>query len=139
MPENSSQPLKSAGDQTHSSRLWVRRRADAVILVALFITSISLHVATAARTVTFSDAGDYLMAIKLVGNCHGPGYPLFVMSGKVFAWIFPFGSLPFRVSVFSGLLASLSGCLIYWAVCRMTRSRTGGAVAALAFLFSYTF
>jgi len=139
MPENSSQPLKAADDLTHVTRSWARRRADAVVLVTLFITSISLHVATAARTITFSDAGDYLMAIKTVGNCHGPGYPLFVMSAKVFSWIFPFGSFPFRVSVFSGLLASLSGCLIYWAVFRMTRSRIGGTVAALAFLFSYTF
>src|SRR5659263_464819 len=94
MPENSSQPLKAAGDLTHVTRSWARRRADAVVLVTLFITSISLHVATAARTITFSDAGDYLMAIKTVGNCHGPGYPLFVMSAKVFSWIFPFGSFP---------------------------------------------
>ena len=119
--------------------LWVRRRADAVMLALLFVTGLALHVSAAARTVTFSDSGDFLMAIKTVGNCHGPGYPLYIMSAKVFSWIFPVGSLAFRVSVFSGLLASLSGCLIYWAVYRMTRSRVGGTVAALAFVFSYTY
>ena len=139
MPENGSKPLKSTDDFTHVAGLWARRRVDAVMLTLLFITSITLHVATAARTITFSDAGDFLMAIKTVGNCHGPGYPLFIMSAKMFSWIFPVGSFAFRVSVFSGLLASLSGCLIYWAVYRMTRSRIGGTVAALAFLFSYTF
>ncbi|MHB8896501.1 MAG: protein O-mannosyl-transferase family, partial [Candidatus Geothermincolia bacterium] len=117
----------------------LRRRPDAAIIASLFLSSFILHAATAARAVTFSDAGDFLMAIAGVGNCHGPGYPLFIMTSKIFSWIVPFGSLAFRVSLLSGIFASMAGCLIYWAVFRMTRSRIGGAVAAVAFLFSYTF
>ncbi len=105
----------------------------------IFASSLTLHVMTAARTVTFSDSGDFLMAISTVGNCHGPGYPLYLMSAKIFSWIFPVGSLAFRVSVFSGLFASLAACLTYWIVLRMTRSRVGGVAAALALSFSYTF
>lgn len=115
------------------------RRADALALAILFSGSMVLHVATSARTVTFSDSGDFLMAIATVGNCHGPGYPLFIMTSKLFSWIFPFGSLAFRVSVLSGLFASLSACLIYWIALRMTKSRVGGLAAAIAFTFSYTF
>jgi len=117
----------------------VRRNHDVAILVLLFLSSFALHVMTAARTVTFSDSGDFLMAISTVGNCHCPGYPLFIMSAKVFSWIFPAGSLAFRVSALSGIFASLTACLIYWVVYRMTHSRIGGVVSGVAYAFSYTF
>ena len=120
-----------------AARLW--KEPDAPIIATLFTSSLVLHVLTSARTVTFSDSGDFLMAIAGTGNCHGPGYPLFLMSSKLFSWMLPVGSLAFRTSVLSGLFASLAGCLIYRAVFGMTRSRIGGAVAAIAFLFSYTF
>ncbi len=119
------------------ARLW--KKPDTFIVTAIFLSSLVLHVLTSARTVTFSDSGDFLMAIAGTGNCHGPGYPLFIIVSKLFSRVFPVGSLAFRVSVLSGLFASLAGCLIYLSVFRMTRSRIGGAVAAAAFLFSYTF
>ena len=117
----------------------IRRRQDAVILSSLFLSSFLLHAFTAARTVTFSDSGDFLMAVACLGNCHAPGYPLFLISAKVFSWIVPIGSLAFRVSLMSGLFASLTACLIYWIVFRMARSRIGGIVAGIAFAFSFTF
>jgi hypothetical protein len=120
--------------------LWrqVRQHPDVTIIVTLFVATLTVHAVTAAHTVTFSDSGDFLMAVKTIGNCHGPGYPLFLMTARLFAWMFPFGSLAFRVSFLSGIFASLAACLIYWAVFRMSRSRVGGLVAAIAFAFSFT-
>ena len=79
------------------------------------------------------------MSISTVGNCHGPGYPLYLMTAKMFSLLVPFGSLAFRVSLYSGIMASITTCLIYWIVYRMSLSRLGGAVGALAYCFSYTF
>ena len=109
------------------------------MMPALFLLSFLLHALTAARTVTFSDSGDFLMAISTVGNCHGPGYPLYLMTVKMFSLLFPFSSLAFRVSLYSGIMASITTCLIYWIVYRMSLSRLGGAVGALAYCFSFTF
>ena len=116
-----------------------RRHADIILLLLIFALVFTIHLFTAARTVTFSDSGDFLMGIKTVGNIHGPGYPLYLMTVKLFSWLFPFGTLAFRASVYSGLFATLTGCLIYWILVRMTRSRAGAAVGALAYSFSYTF
>lgn len=77
----------------------VRSRPDIVMMPALFLLSFLLHALTAARTVTFSDSGDFLMAISTVGNCHGPGYPLYLMTAKMFSLLVPFDSLAFRVSL----------------------------------------
>lgn len=79
------------------------------------------------------------MGITAVGNVHGPGYPLYLMTAKLFSWLVPFGSLAFRVSLYSALFASLTVCLVYWVVFRMTGGRLAGALAALAYGFSYTF
>lgn len=117
----------------------LKRKPDTVILSGLFAVTMAFHLTTAARAVTFSDAGDFLMGVALVGNIHGPGYPTYLMSAKLFSLVFPFGSLPFRMSVYSGVFAALTTCLLYWIVARMTRSRAGGAVAGLAFAFSYTY
>lgn len=115
------------------------RSPDAVILIGLFLASLTLHMLTSARTVTFSDSGDFLMALHTVGNCHGPGYPLYLMTAKLFTLAFPFGSLAFRASLYSGIFASFTSCLIYWIVLKISKSRTGGILAAAAFCFSYTF
>lgn len=112
---------------------------DALIIGSIFILTLVFHIVTAARTVTFSDSGDFLMALSTVGNCHGPGYPLYLLTCKIFTLVFPFGSLAFRASLYSSLFASLCACLLYWIVVRLTRSRIGGAVAALVFAFSFTF
>ena len=121
--------------------VWTRicKSPDALIMVILFLSTLSIHLVTAARTVTFSDSGDFLMAISSVGNSHGPGYPLYLMIARVFSWIFPFGSLAFRVSALSGIFSAVATCLIFWAVFKMTHSRIGGVAAGLAFAFSYSF
>ncbi|HEY5530489.1 MAG TPA: DUF2723 domain-containing protein [Candidatus Anoxymicrobiaceae bacterium] len=130
-----------SAEASRAAWLFGRQRAnrDAAVLAALFVATFSMNILTAAHTVTFSDSGDFLMAISTVGNVHGPGYPLYAMSAKVFTLLLPFGSLAFRVSVFSGLFAALTVCLIYWILRQMTRSRIAGVVAGLAFAFSYTF
>ena len=117
----------------------LRGNRHAAILGLLFVTSFVVHATAAARTVTFSDSGDFLMGIKAMGNVHGPGYPLYLMTAKLFSWLVPFGSLAFRVSLYTGLLASVTACLVYWIVYRLTHSRIGGVAAGLAFAFSYTF
>lgn len=139
MSNEHSQALSADRPDSETLIQRIGRKPDALIISSLFLASLLVHALTAARAVTFSDSGDFLMAIAGIGNCHGPGYPLFIMTAKVFSWLVPVGSLAFRVSLLSGLFASLAGCLIYWAIFKMTRSRIGGAVAAIVFLFSYTF
>ena len=139
MPNEPEMIHRSLRDRTASLPARIKSSPHAAILASMFLGSFVLHVVTAARTVTFSDSGDFLMAIGTVGNCHGPGYPLYLMAAKLFSGVVPLGSLAFRVSLMSGLFASLTICLMYWIVFRLTRSRIGGVVAGVAFAFSYTF
>ncbi len=127
----------AARDRGFLQRL--QRKPDLVALPLLFALTFSLNVSAAARTVTFSDSGDFLMGIWSVGNIHGPGYPLYLMTAKVFGWLLPFGSPALKASIYSGLFSALTACLLYWIVYRLTSSRLSGAVAGLAYAFSFTF
>ncbi len=136
---NSMQNETASADSAPRFLVRLKNNTDFLALAFLFILPFALHVFTAARTVTFSDAGDFLMGIATVGNIHGPGYPLYLMTAKLFSWMVPFGSLAFRASLYSAVFASLTTCLIYWIIFRMSHSRVSGAVAGLAYAFSYTF
>lgn len=117
----------------------LERRKDPLALALLFLVTMAVYVPALARTVTFSDAGDFLMGLESVGNVHGPGYPLYLMTCKLFSWLIPFGSLAFRASLYSALFASLTVCLIYLVVHRMAGVRSAAVLAGLAYAFSYTF
>lgn len=114
-------------------------RRDILALVSLFVVSMAAHLPALARTVTFSDAGDFLMGIQAVGNVHGPGYPLYLITCKLFSLLVPIGTLAFRASLYSALFASLTVCVVYLVVRRMTRVRSAAVLAGLAYAFSYTF
>jgi len=65
--------------------------------------------ATLAPSVTFSDSGEFLTAAVSLGSAHSPGYPLFLMYAKPFAWL-PFGNIAFRINMATAFSASLA-CL----------------------------
>lgn len=119
--------------------LQLRTNTDFLVFSSLFIITFALHATTAARAVTFSDSGDFLLGLTTVGNIHGPGYPLYLMTAKLFSWIVPLGTLAFRASLYSAVFASLTTCLVYWIVHRVTRNRISGVAAGLAYAFSFTF
>ncbi len=121
------------------ARVRLTDRPDSLIIAAIFVICFILRITTSARTVTSCDAGDFLSALVTTGNCHGPGYPLYLMSLKVFVSLFPFGSIPFRVSIYSSFFASVTCCLLYAILLRISKSRLSGIAASLAFSFSYTF
>lgn len=123
----------------HFPRVFAVKHPDSPLIFFLFTLFFLIRVATSARTITPCDAGDFLSALVTAGNCHSPGYPLYLMTARVFIFLFPFGSIPFRASIYSALFASITCCLVYLIVFRITKSRFGGLVASISFSFSYTF
>ncbi len=91
------------------------------------------------------DGGDLAAAVHLLGIPHPPGYPTYVLLARAFTRL-PFGSLAFRMNLFSALSASLAVGLIYLAARRLLRSNAAtpaestllAGVAALSLAFSPT-
>jgi len=85
-------------------------------LVVLFVFPFSIYLSTLAPTITWrndgADGGDLITAAYTLGIAHPPGYPTFVMLGKLFT-LLPFGDVAYRVNLMSAFLASVTVVLVY--------------------------
>ncbi|MBI5325351.1 MAG: DUF2723 domain-containing protein [Ignavibacteriae bacterium] len=122
-------------------------------IVAFLITLITLLI-TVQPTVPFWDCGEFSAASIWQQVPHPPGAPLFLMIGKVFHTIIPFGDQGWRIN----LVSVFSGAFTIWflylitvkAIVYMRKEKTGtlseslaiyasAFVGAVAFGFSDTF
>ena len=62
--------------------------------------------------VSFGDSSEIIISAYKFQAAHPPGYPLFIIIGKLFTFI-PIGTIPFRMSLASSLISALSVFYIY--------------------------
>ncbi|MFL6570943.1 MAG: DUF2723 domain-containing protein, partial [Burkholderiales bacterium] len=117
------QPTSRAG--------WVHA---GLVAAALF----ALYAATAPRTVALEDDGLFILASYYLGGAHPPGYPLFVLIGKLFT-LLPIGSVAYRVHLASAFFGAVS-CGILWLCARaLLGHRVPAYLAAFGFGVSPVF
>jgi hypothetical protein len=105
-----------------------------LVALALF----ALYAATAPRTVALEDDGLFVMGAYYLGIGHPPGYPLFMMIGKLFTFL-PFGSVAYRVHLASALFGALT-CGVLWLCARtLIEGRLPAYLAALGLGLSPVF
>lgn len=101
------------------------RRPDTTALAVL----LTVYAVTAARGVTFWDAGEFLAAVHSLGIPHPPGTPLYVLVARVWAdatsWAFGF---TFAVNLLSAAATAAAGAI----VARLFWRWLGDPLAALA-------
>jgi hypothetical protein len=115
-------PLPSPAPRTYS------------LLLGAFLFAI--YAATAARTIYAGDSGELVAAVHVLGIPHPPGYPLYVLLGKLFTVLVPLGSIAFRMSLFSAACAAAAGAALYALLCREGVRRSAALCAALLFAFA---
>jgi hypothetical protein len=99
--------------------------AAATVAAALFL----LYALTSPRTVSVEDDGLFILSSYFFGIDHAPGFPLFVMLGKL-ATLLPFGSVAYRVHLVSALFGGLA-CGAAWLCARaLTGARLPAYVGA---------
>ncbi|MFC1851067.1 protein O-mannosyl-transferase family [candidate division CSSED10-310 bacterium] len=86
---------------------------DYLITATLGVILFGLYTAGACKTVYVGDSGELTAAAATLGIPHPSGYPLYVLLGKLWITVLRFGSVAFRMSLFSVLFASLSCCFLY--------------------------
>lgn len=122
--------------------------AGVVLLVALITYGI-----TVAPTVSFWDCGEFIACAYTLGIPHPPGAPLFILLGKFFSLVIPFGEVALRVNLISVLSSTLTVLFFYLILVRIINSLlrikdlqtrrwfscVGGLVGSLFLTFSDTF
>jgi hypothetical protein len=105
-----------------------------LVAVALF----GLYAATAPRTVALEDDGLFVMGAYYLGIGHPPGYPLFMMIGKLFTYL-PFGSVAYRVHLVSAFFGGLSCALLWLCARHLVEGRLPAYLAAFGLGLSPVF
>ena len=106
-----------------NSKTW----AGAILVVS---AAAVLYFLTAARDIVVGDTPELITAAVTLGVAHPPGYPLFTMVGHLFS-LLPFGSIPFRVNLFSVVCDSLTAGIVFLTALRLTRSHLAAAIGSL--------
>ncbi|MCB4792108.1 MAG: DUF2723 domain-containing protein [Elusimicrobia bacterium] len=104
--------------------------------VLLFFIVFSIYLFTLHPTVpAYRDSGDLVVASSTVGLAHPPGYPLYILCGKVFDMLSPFGNTAYHVNIMSAVFGA--GAAFVLAVC--LESVFGGSWWILISLFLLLF
>ena len=119
-----------------------------LLATVVFIVSLLLYVATMCRTVFWWDTGELAANAHVLGIPHRPGFPLYVLIGRVFS-LTPFGDIFYRVNFFSAVSASAGlGVFAYvwhglfsrlWRTTRWWETVMPVVVALTAIAGTYTF
>ena len=64
-------------------------------------------------TVYSGDSGELTTACSVLGIAHPPGYPMYVLLGKIFTLIIPFGNIAYRINLMSAFFGALSCWMVY--------------------------
>lgn len=105
-------------------------------LVALAVCV--LYAATAPRTVALEDDGLFVLGAYFLGIGHPPGYPLFMLIGKLFTYL-PFGSVAYRVHLVSAFFGGLTCAGVWLCARQLTPGRLPAYLAALGLALSPVF
>jgi hypothetical protein len=92
---------------------------DAVIGLLLFGVGLFAYTTTLAPTVLEGDAALFQYIPYALGVTYPTGYPLYILLGKLWLTLLPFGEVAWRMNLFSALCSALALPLMYGAARRL--------------------
>ena len=77
-------------------------------LLIPFFFCFGVYLRTLAPSITGGDGGELVAAAWEMGSAHPPGYPGFVLLGRIFCCCLPLGDVAFRCNLLSGFAVSVA-------------------------------
>src|SRR3990167_1037566 len=74
--------------------------------IGAFVIPLALYVKTLAPTYIPVDSAEFALCMHFAGICHPPGFPLYVLIGKVFTDFLPFGTLIYKANLLSAIFGA---------------------------------
>lgn len=107
--------------------LNLKQKIPAVILFLLFF---SLYIYTAAPGVYDGDSGEIAAAVNTLGLAHPTGFPLYMLSGKLFTLLVPIKDVAYRLNIFSALLTAAALVFVYYTLRNLGNSQLSSLAAS---------
>lgn len=115
-----------------------RLSADFLIASLVFTLTMAVYLFTLAPTVAMEDSGEFIAAVYVFGIPHPPGFPLYVLLGKLFTFM-PLGTVAWRVNLMSAVFGALTVTLLYLVINRLIKKRIIALSCSLLLAFSSIF
>lgn len=118
------------------------RFIDALPGPALFLAGLAAYTATLAPTVLEGDAALFQYTPVVLGVTYPTGFPLYILLGKVWVTLFPFGEIAWRMNLLSAVCSAAALPLLYGAARRLyahPAARWAALAAVLTFATAPTF
>jgi len=93
-------------------------KKNKIISLPLFLLVFIIYLFTLSPAVNFEDSGEFITSIHTMSIAHPPGYPLYLLLGKLFSFL-PIKSIEFRVNLMSAFFAALSAVILYMLLVRI--------------------
>ncbi|HEY9075287.1 MAG TPA: DUF2723 domain-containing protein [Anaerolineaceae bacterium] len=106
----------------------VRRQADLLAALGVGLAALTLYIRTLAPDLLFGDSAEFQALAYLLGITHTTGYPVYLLSGKIFGTLLPIGTFAYRMNLLSAIFAALTLTGIYLLIRIVTRSRWGAVL-----------
>ncbi len=116
-----------------------QQKSDALSQTILFIAFASLYLITSPRGIALEDDAIFVLASHYLGTAHPPGYPLFVLLGKLFSTLIPIGELAWRVHAVSAISAALAVVVTARIALQLTNDRWIALITAATLGVSQVF
>jgi len=94
-------------------KMDTRNNSSIFFFIITLLIAGSVYLYTLAPTVTFGDSGDFITAVNTFRFAHPPGYPTYIVTGKLFSWLPIPGNLAYRINFMSGFFSVLAVGLVY--------------------------
>src|SRR5262245_63419269 len=114
-------------------------RSGTASAVLLAVVLFAVYAAGACPTIYVGDSGELAAAVYVLGIPHPTGYPLYVLLGKLWTLLIPFGSVAYRLSLFSAVCAALACAVLYRAGRELQLPPPAALLSALLFAFGASF
>lgn len=128
--------------QVIEHRLWrlgeLTRVRQIMLALSSLILPLIVYLRTMPPTVYGLDSAELSVGAYTLGLVHAPGYPLYLLLGKLFTFI-PLGDIGYRLNLMSVIFGVLTIFLVQLMVRRITGQALIALAAALFLAFSWYF
>jgi hypothetical protein len=101
--------------------------------IAVALAAAVLFAAGACPTIYVGDSGELVTAAYMLGIPHPPGYPLYVLAGKLWTLLLPLGEVAWRMSLLSAVCGG-AACGVLYAIVRRAGGPAGAALTGAGLL-----
>ncbi|MBM2826772.1 MAG: rane protein of unknown function, partial [Dehalococcoidia bacterium] len=119
--------------------LNITEMKSALLSLACALAALGVYVATLTPGVFWGDSAELTVSAYVLGIAHPPGYPLYMLLGKLFITLTPFEGVAYSMNLLSALFGSLAVGVVFLIARRIAGNPFIAAVTALALAFSYRF